>query len=135
MSYTNIRSAFAAQLQTLPNLPAVAWENVTFTPVPGAPYFKPSLLMSEPSQAALGDAGENEQRGVYQISIYFPSEGGEKGLYDYIDAIRSHFKRGTRLTHEGQSLTIRNVWPGPLLQETDRLHVPVSIAFYAYTAN
>lgn len=133
--YSAIRSAFVQKLQAFPTLPSVAWENVAFTPVKGSPYIKPALLPGEPSQAECGEAAQNMHPGVYQISIYAPAGGGSGEIGTLRDSLLDHFKRGTVLNYMGVSVTITRAFPGPVIQETDWQHVPLSIYFRVYAPN
>lgn len=133
--YSAIRSALTARLQTLSGLPAVAWENVPFTPVAGHPYLKPTLLPAEPFQAELGTSGQNIHMGIYQISIFCPTGTGIASLNTLRDALCDHFKRGTSLVYSGIETRITKAFPGQMLQETDYIHQPITIQWRAYAPN
>lgn len=132
-----IRAAFVARLQTFPSLPSVAWENMPFTPALGVPYLKQFLLTGEPSQAEIGTAGANRHVGVYQISIYYPANTGTLGAGTLRDALIDHFKRGTALVRSGVNITIQKAYssPDPGGQETDWVHVPITIRYSALASN
>lgn len=131
----DIRAALTDRLQQLPGLPEVAWENVSYKPTIGTPYLRPWLLPAEPHSAGLGDAAQNVERGVYQISLFYPVGKGTKDIYAMATDLRSHFKRGIKLNYNGQLLTITKSYPSPMQQDSDWLHLPMNIAFYAYTEN
>lgn len=133
--YSNIRSAFAEHLLTYPQVPAIAWENVTFNPVAGQPYLKPTLLPGEPQQAEIGTDGINMHPGIYQISIFYPSGGGVYSVNQLRDGLINHFKRGTVLTYSGDSVRVVKSYPGPMLQEADYIQIPITIQFRAYAQN
>lgn len=135
-AYTDIRGALVSRLKTLPGLPSgVVWDNVPFTPTLGSAYYRVALLPAEPSQAALGDDGANEQTGIFQVSLCFPAGTGTKALQGAIDALCSHFKRGTQLVYNTQEVRVTKTWAGNLMQETDWVVIPVSIRYYAQTPN
>ncbi|MDA8114990.1 MAG: phage tail terminator-like protein [Acidithiobacillus sp.] len=133
--YSAIRSAFVTRLQAFPGLPSVAWENVPFTPATGVPYLQPSLLPGEPTQAEIGTAGANRHVGIYQISIFAPTGTGIGAINTLRDGLCDHFKRGTILTYAGITVTCQKAFPGPVIQETDWQHVPVSIRFMCDAPN
>ena len=133
--YSAIRSAFVARLLAFPGLPSVAWENVAFTPTTGQPYLKPALLPGEPVQCEIGTNGNNRHSGIYQISIYYPAGQGVLGLNTLRDGLIDHFKRGTVLAYSGITVTVQKAFPGPVLQETDWQHVPITIQFRCDAAN
>ena len=133
--YTDILAALDGRLAALSGLPSVAWENIAFTPVNGVAYITPSLLLAEPSQAAIGDDGMNNQIGIYQVALAYPANTGKQAIMAMADSITNHFKRGTRLTYNGQTVNIEKAWPGPWMQETDRLIMPITIKFNCFTIN
>lgn len=133
--YSAIHSAFVTKLQAFTGLPSVAWENVPFTPATGTPYLKPALLPGEPTQAEIGTSGANRHTGIYQISIYYPTGLGVSGLNTLRDGLINHFKRGTVLTYSGISVTIQKAFPGPVLQETNWQHLPITMQFRCDASN
>ena len=126
---SSIRAAFVTKLQTFTGLPSVAWENVPFTPVTGITYIQPFLLPGEPFQAEIGTNGANRHSGVYQISIFAPTGGGMAATNTLAGSLCDHFKRGTSLTYGGVTVTVQKAYPSPAMQETDRVHIPVTVIF------
>jgi len=133
--YSAIRSAFVTRLQSFPALPSVAWENIAFTPLTGVPYLRPALLPGEPTQAEIGTAGANRHTGIYQISIYAPTGAGLAAINALRDGLIDHFKRGTTLAYSGLTIRVEKAFTGPTMQETDWLHIPISIRYRVDTAN
>jgi hypothetical protein len=132
---TKIRSAFVTRLLTFPALPSVAWENVSFTPTTGTTYLRPFLLPGEPVQAELGTAGQNRHSGIYQISIYAPAGVGTSAAGTLRDNLIDFFKRGTTMTYSDITVQIQKAFPGPMLQETDWIHIPITIRYRLLAAN
>ena len=133
---SSIRAAFVTKLQAFTGLPAVAWENVPYTPTTGTPYLKPVLLPAEPFQAELGTAGANRHSGIYQISIMYPSSiVGVAALNTLAANLCDHFKRGTVLTYSGVTVTIQKAYMSAVMQETDWQMVPITIQYRTDTAN
>lgn len=130
--YAAIRSALTARLQTLAGLPAVAWENVAFAPVAGAMYLKPSLLPGEPTQAELGNNGLNMHTGLYQISVFAPAGAGVAAVNTLVNSICDHFKRGVELTYGGVTVRLVKAYPSPMMQETDWIHIPITVQWRSY---
>lgn len=134
--YNDIRSALTKQLADMPAVPAVAWDNFAFTPTTGTPYLKPTILWAESSQAELGEAGRNWEQGVYQITCIYPKNEGSKSMLAMAGKIKDRFKRGTVLTFNAVTVTIRKVYLGPESPGApDRTQLPISIAFYCQAAN
>ncbi|MEI6207297.1 MAG: phage tail terminator-like protein [Desulfuromonadales bacterium] len=133
--YSAIRSAFATKLQAFAGLPNVAWENVPFTPATGAPYLQPVLLPGEPTQAEIGVNGLNRHTGIYQISVFAPTGTGISALNTLVGNLCDHFKRGTTLYYAPVLVNIKKAYPGPAMQETDWVHVPITVQYTALAAN
>jgi hypothetical protein len=132
--YSAIRSAFTAKLQAYPQLPAVAWENIPFTPT-AVPYLKPALVPAEPFQAEIGTNGINRHTGFYQISIFVPSGSGVAAINALVSGLCDHLKRGTSLSYGGITVSILKAYSGPTIQETDWQHVPITIQFRCDSSN
>ena len=117
-------------------LPSVAWENASFTPTAGSPYLKPSLLPGEPFQCEIGTDGANRHSGVYQISVFAPAGKSTSQIDSLINSLCTHFKRGTTLSYyAGCVVTIIKAYPGPMMTETDWIHVPITINYRVDAAN
>src|SRR3954463_2192287 len=109
MSFQNIQIALDKALQSVPNIPSIAWPNVKYDPIIGTPFIAPSLL-----------AGGNEistsvekYKGIYQVDINVPSNAGTKTLYLIADAIKTYFQAKS-LVANGQTILIQAVSLGPL---------------------
>lgn len=132
---SSIRAAFVTKLQAFPSLPSVAWENVPFTPAAGVTYIQPFLLPGEPFQAEIGTNGINRHSGVYQISVFYPAGQGVAALNTLTADLCDHFKRGTSLAYSGVTVTVQKAYPSPAMQETDRVHIPITIQFRCDASN
>lgn len=132
---SSIRAAFVTKLQTFTGLPSVAWENVPFTPTAGVTYIQPFLLPGEPFQAEIGTNGINRHSGVYQISVFYPAGQGVAALNTLTADLCDHFKRGTSLTYSGVTVTVQKAYQSPMQQETDRVHIPITIQFRCDASN
>lgn len=129
-----IRSAFVARLTAFPGLPSVAWENMRFTPVLGSPYVRPTLMPGEPTQAEIGENGCNRHVGVYQISLFFPAGKGLAAVEALRDGLVDHFKRGSVLTGS-IGVEITKAYGGPMLEEPNWIHCPVTIQYRVLASN
>ncbi len=99
MTQASIQVALDARLATLTGFAdaATAWPNKPFSPVPGTAYLAPTTTVNQRPGGA-GVAGFVYWEGVYRIVASFPSAKGTAALLARLDAIRTHFKRGTTLT-------------------------------------
>jgi hypothetical protein len=107
--FADIDTALDTQLGALLPLPAIAWENKTYTPALGTLYLRPTSLPGEVVQASLGDNGQDQNVGVYQVDVFAKPNTGKKAAIVQADLVADHFKRGTLLTHNSRSVRIRSV--------------------------
>lgn len=98
------------------------------------PVVRPTFRPNQPRQASLGTSGYNRERGIYQVDCYYPAGDGRATAQNMAEAIAAHFKRGTDL---GTTFKVRILSSAVLgmREEPDRISFPVSIEWYADTAN
>ncbi len=131
-----IQAALDSHLAALELGPDLAWENVPFSPVVGRPWIRASFLPGPVIQAELAPAGgRNRHQGLYQVSLFYPAGQGSGPARGMAERVISGFKRGTVLNHQGIRVCIQRSWRGPALGEPDWFQVPVSVQWFAYTAN
>ena len=99
------------------------------------PYLAPNLITGQPVQAELGTTGRNRHVGIYQISIFVPAGTGVLTINTLRDGIIDHFKRGTVLVYGSTSLTIQKAYAGPMIQETDWVHLPITVQYQLLAPN
>lgn len=127
--FTDIRAALDTQLATLSL--ETAYENVLYQPVEGVPYVRATLLPAETLQISLGAAGVDRSQGLYQIDVVFAS--GDSAVFSMPDTVADGFKRGTDLTYNGTTVSIRSVSVDTGRQEEGFFIVPVIARYYATT--
>lgn len=130
MTHAAIRAALESRLVAL-GLPsnAIAWPGVKFPAVDGAAFpnlwYKPAVLPGT-VDAGLGVSAGTYPRGDFQVSIFYSASlmNGTGALVTAADALVAWFDR-VRLG----SLQCGVPRVGPILQETDWLHLPVTIPY------
>lgn len=136
MSATSIRAALDARLKTLANSPSVAWENVSFEPVPGTAFLSVSLLpATTEAPTILGVVGSDIalEQGVYQVTVVAPVNQGPGGATRIAEAVRALFPRGLSLTSGGVTVRIGgHASIAPALSDSDWYSVPVSVPYFAH---
>lgn len=73
-----------------PVLP-IAWRNVPYDPVAGAPYLAPTLLANTTDLMAVGTNSPRRFRGLYQVTIFGVEGIGALADEERADAISEHF--------------------------------------------
>lgn len=138
MSYveTDIPSAFMQQLVTLSPLPPIAPEGMPYTPTPGTLYLAVHHMPAKPQTSGLGINAQNFQKGFYQITVFGPANAGLGVPLAVAGKLVQLFKRGTRLSY-GTVTQMETLSAGvaPSQSDDDWVQVPVSIYYWAFTAN
>lgn len=131
--FVDISAALDKHLNDMPGVPDVAWENKKFTPKLDALYLRPTLLPADTIQAALGDNGTDENKGIYQVDIFAKAGTGKKESIDMADLIANRFKRGTYLTYNDRVIRIKNVSRRVGANTDGWYMIPIEINYIAHT--
>lgn len=127
----SIRRALETHLAAMSPALATAWENAPFTPVSGTPYQKAFMLYAAPDNSTLGCQRRREV-GVFQVTLCYPTGVGNSACQSRAEAVREHFKRGTTVSHGGQSVLVTQTPNKATLGvDGDRYMVAVSIPYSA----
>lgn len=90
-----------------PTPPPTEYENTKFqTPANVPLWMSLSLLPVSSHAATLGDNGEDEEKGLFQIDINVPDGTNEKTLIQTADILKSFFTSGKSLTYNGVTVVI-----------------------------
>lgn len=130
-----ITRAIAARLATLTGGWPIAYPNLPYEPTVGTDYLRLSFIPALTEQADLGTNGRNVNLGIAQIDVFNAGQDGWSEAFDKADAIAEHFKRGTKLSNGGVTVTIEQVEIAAPLNIDGWYQLPVSINYRAYTAN
>ena len=130
MTHAAIRAALESRLAAL-GIPvnAIAWPGVKFPAVDGVRppnlWYKPAVLPGS-VDAGLGVAAGTYPNGDFQVSVFYAASlmNGTGAIVTAADALVTGFDR-VRLG----SLQCGVPKIGPLLQETDWLHLPVTVSY------
>lgn len=132
--FLDISAALDGRLNTMTGKPAVSWENVSYTPVNGTLYIRPTLLAGDTNQASLGDSGTDQNIGIYQLDVFAPAGTGKGAAIVMADTIANQFKRGTVLTYSGVTVRVKNASRQAAINNADGWYqVPVVVTYISYT--
>lgn len=134
MSITTIEAALEKRLLAMtPALPTAA-ENKTYTPVTGVPYQRVHHLTNAPVDLSL-ERGLMQERGIMQISLFYPLDQGRVPAKLRAQAVRNSFRPPQIVTEGGIDIEItRTPTIGSGMPDGDRYMVPVSIYWQAFIA-
>lgn len=96
-------------------------------------YLSASFLPNETSNSELGD-GQEQLRGLFQVSVFWESGAGLRSALNVVSQLIEHFAKGTTLWRDGLKVVIdRKPWAASPIQEDDRVQVPVTIQYHAFS--
>jgi len=105
MSIATIRAALESRLNGIsPALPT-AWSNVAYTPTVGTAWQRVELLVNQPVDYAV-TSDVVEQRGILQVTLFYPLGVGTATVAARAEAIRARFAPPQTLTSGGTSVEI-----------------------------
>lgn len=115
MSFEEIQKALDVPLKTgsFGGLPVVL-ENSTYVPDISTPFLVGTILPIQPIQAEMGLTGAFLHEGIYQISVYYPKDGGTGDMNRKADEISAVFKSGVIFEWETTCVRINNIGRNPL---------------------
>ncbi|KWT70772.1 hypothetical protein APY04_0833 [Hyphomicrobium sulfonivorans] len=133
-THARIADLLLSHLGTLTFTPAipVAFPGVSFTP-PAGTYLKAIYIPNTTLDHFISDGSTSEYRGIFQVSVRSPAGVSIIAPLEIAAKVSDHFKRGTVLSDGTLNVRISGTpnIASPI-QEPDKLHVPVSISFYAF---
>ena len=130
MSQPTIRAVLESALASLAPAIDTAWQNVPYTPVTGRAYQAAYLLPAEPSNHSMGD-GSRQERGIFQVSLFYPSGQGTAAAGARAEIIKELFHRGASFTKDGITVQIeRTPEIADGRADDDRWMVPVKCRYF-----
>jgi hypothetical protein len=127
MSISAIQAALEKHLATLTPPLATAYENTAFAPVTGTPYQRVHMLVNRPVDRSLSN-DMKEERGIFQVSLFFPQGQGRGAAQQRAQAIQDLFAPVQFLT---EGTTTVSIYDPPHIAggspDGDRWHLPVSV--------
>ena len=100
-----IRTALTEHLKALaPTFPTQI-ENSGFVPTPNVPFQRVAMLYATPDNQVLG-CNHYKELGIIQIDLCYPTAKSNSDCQSKADEVRAHFKRGTLLSYDGQSVRV-----------------------------
>lgn len=111
---------------------AAFYPNRDYNPATGEDHARLFVLWAGSDPVTLGDTGENEVSGVFQIDLMYATGRGDGELLTVADSICSDYKSGTRLTHNSQQVIVWGAAPTQIVSDGGWLRCSLSINFTAH---
>lgn len=133
--YQEIYALLREQLNNVPDLPDVMWENYYYEPDPQTLYVEAWFFPSPSQTTELGENADTFETGLFAINVVGVRFAGSGACYEWVDAIQPYFKRGTTLTSSDNSLTVRvkKYYPSSgFMNSSGRYVVPINVLWHCF---
>ena len=115
-----------------PSIPAIAYDNVPYTPTVGTSFIKASLVPTSRRPAVRGLNPSNRYQGIFAILICTPEESGSGAGLDLADAITDRFEATTDISAGGIIVSLDYAEVGLSYPDAPYYCTPVTIGWYIY---
>jgi hypothetical protein len=126
----NISGALDGHLNTLADLPPVAWQNSDYSPTQGTTFLSVDLLTANTDNITVGYAEEHV--GVYQIMVVAPAGEYKAPAQLLADTVANHFLANRQLTFGGLTVKITTASFNAGFVDGAWYQIPVTINYRAY---
>lgn len=106
-----------------------AYENKDFAP-PSANWASVSNHPAGKNPVTLGDGGEDNTSGYFQIDLHTPENKGRTALLGLADTVLGYFFSGQRFQSNGQVVTIRRSSLSPIHKDDQTASFVLSVSVY-----
>jgi hypothetical protein len=93
----HIRNALENHLNTLDNIPDVAWQNVNYSPTTGTRFLKPMFQPTSRRPANIGTNPTQRYNGIFTVLVNSPENEGPSAGEGVADTITQRFESTTDL--------------------------------------
>jgi len=105
MSLGKVQSAFVTAYVAAFPTRATSYPNAKFVPPTGA-WVKFDFTPAQPFVFTLGSGGDDMQRGLVQLSFFYPQDTGTAAFYTDVGSCRTAFTAGKFFTYSGQTVKV-----------------------------
>jgi len=105
--YDDIRRVLETTLSGIVGIPAIAWENVSFSPTTNTPFVKARFAPTMREPAVRGLNPQMYYQGVFVVDVFVPEGVGPSAGDAIANSIVDAFDAPNDLTTNGITITIR----------------------------
>jgi hypothetical protein len=125
----DIRGALQLKAASAAGFPtSVDYEGVGFSPVLGVPWARMTLLNNSRQPFSL-DGLSKITGGLFQVDLFYPIDKGTATIDAVADAVVDAFPLNHSLFKGTTRVSIYYAQRGPLLQQPDALHAPITVSW------
>jgi len=131
--FSDIQKLLNEHLNSIVNLPEVAWENTGYKEDENTLFIQPHLVPADSNNIYIGSNVPTLETGRYVINIFGLRGEGWYNPYEWVDTITDNFKEGTILSGININVRLEKASPRPgFHNDKGKFVVPVSISYKVY---
>ena len=96
--YDDIRSALEVKLSTIPGIPDIAYENVSYAPTTGSSFVQPRFIPVSRRPAVRGLNPQLRYEGVFKVFCFAPEGNGPSTADDLANKVLESFEAATDIS-------------------------------------
>lgn len=130
MSLKNINAALISAYQAIGLGLPTAFPGKDFNPPASSPWARVLTVPADKNVKTLGDNGEDNTTGFFQIDFFVPENDGTSRILGYADSALLYFKNGRRFTYNGQEVKVRRSSMSGLRRDPDSASHSITISVF-----
>jgi len=130
--YKDIRAALETRLNSTPDIPEIAWENVPYSPTTGTPFIKPMFQPTLRRQSAMATTPPHYYQGIFTILCYHPEGSGSGASQETVDALVNRFNSTTDITYSGLTVSLRGAQQESSYINSPWFVTPITVSWFIY---
>ena len=135
--HNDIRAALETELSTVPGLPSIAYENVTFNPVTGQSFMSCRYIPTLRRPAVRGLNPQQRYDGVFAVIAHAPEGNGPAVADDLANKVTEAFEATTKIQYTNTDLetiivSIDYAERQQGFVDSPWYYIPINIGWYIY---
>lgn len=109
---------------------SVSWPNAELSSVKSDTWLDIDNLVASSGPATMGDCGEDELRGIYQVLVKTKPNSGAANVNKIRDIVHANYPAGASFTYDGVTVKITGASAGAAHTIGGYYVLPLSIKYY-----
>jgi hypothetical protein len=128
----DIRAALETKLADIPNVPSIAYENVSFSPTTGENYLEVTYTPITRRPSVRGLNPQQRYDGIFTINCYVPEGAGPAAADTLAKDVMETYEATTKLTQGTTTVNIEFAERRQGIVDSPYYFIPVVVTWYAY---
>ena len=132
-NFIEIEKALIQSALSVDNTTPASFPNKELKDTPDGLWLQFNNVRSESNPATLGDAGEDNHLGFFQIDINYPANKGSKAVLEKADQFSSYYTAGKSLVYNAQEVKVLSCSLSPGRYVGGYYRTSLTVNYYART--